>query len=434
MAAERTDSSVVAGLAGKSSFFRQSGWLLLAATASGVFMWAVHKVAGKMPKAEYGVFVTLLQALNMMAIPAMGLQMVFVQQTVSAATDTARRELVGAVRSVSLALFGLWLLMAAVIFAFRQNILTAYEIANPAALWMTVGVGLLAVCTPVLLGMLQGKMNFFWLGWAFLANGVGRLVMVAIAVLVFGGAAAGAMTGVLLATFGGLGIALWHTRDLWRGPALPMQWTPWLKRVLPLTLGYGAATAMLSMDMIVVGRFFPGEEKGFYGAAGIIGRALVFLTAPLTAVMFPRVVQSAARAEKTDVLAQALGATGLLGVAAAIGCTLFPELPLRIVYDKSYLAISPLIPWFAWCMLPLTLANVLVNNLLARERFGVVAWLVIIAAAYGITLWNYHPSFLAVVKTLGVFAFLFLTASLLFTWFTGTKRPSNLEKTAERPT
>src|SRR5205823_8869020 len=99
----------------------------------------------------------------------------------------------------------------------------------------------------------------------------------------------------------------------------------------------------------------------------------VYFTQPLAAVMFPKIVQSAARAEKTDVLAHALGVTALAGGAAAIGCTVFPSLPLRIVYDKSFLEVAtPLVPWFAWCMLPLTLATVLINALLARAQYRAV--------------------------------------------------------------
>src|SRR5512135_2464245 len=124
---------------------------------------------------------------------------------------------------------------------------------------------------------------------------------------------------------------------------------------------------MMSVDMTVVQYFFPEIMTGYYAAAGMIGRALVFLTAPLTQVMFPKVAESAARSEKSNAAMLALGATALIGAGAALGCTLLPSLPLRIVYDASYVRIAWLVPWFAWCMVPLTLGSVLVNNLLARE-------------------------------------------------------------------
>jgi hypothetical protein len=120
-----------------------------------------------------------------------------------------------------------------------------------------------------------------------------------------------------------------------------------------------------------------------------------------------------------------LGATALLGGGAALFCTLFPALPLRLVYNASFLVIKPLVPWFAWCMLPLTLANVLINNLLARQRFRAVPWLIVVAAAYGLTLLaagNYLvrldslAAFKIVVQILGLFSLLLLGVSIWFSW------------------
>jgi hypothetical protein len=106
-------------------------------------------------------------------------------------------------------------------------------------------------------------------------------------------------------------------------------------------------------------------------------------------------------------------------------------LPLQLVYEKSYLVIKPLVPWFAWCMLPLTLSNVLISNLLAREKFAVVPLLVSVAIAYGLTLLAISPllglthhlsqaeqlaAFKTVVQILGGFSLLLLAVSAYFTW------------------
>jgi len=118
----------------------------------------------------------------------------------------------------------------------------------------------------------------------------------------------------------------------------------------------------------------------------------------------------------------ALGVTLLAGGAAALGCTLFPSLPLRIVYEKSFLDVStPLVPWFAWCMLPLTLSNVLINSLMARARFNAVPWLVAVAVGYGVTLYFRHDTFQSVIQTLGIFSVLLLAVCSWFTWGVKTK-------------
>ena len=88
---------------------------------------------------------------------------------------------------------------------------------------------------------------------------------------------------------------------------------------------------------------------------------------------------------------------------------------MLIIYNRSYLAYAWLVPWFAWCMLPLTLATVLVNNLLAREIYRAVPWLWLVAIGYAVSLWHFHATFLQVVKTLGLFGTLLTLVSLWFT-------------------
>jgi O-antigen/teichoic acid export membrane protein len=170
---------------------------------------------------------------------------------------------------------------------------------------------------------------------------------------------------------------------------------------------------MQTHDPVVVQHAF--TNTGGYNAARLVGAALVFLTAPLAVVLFPKIARSHALSEKSNVLLQALGATGLIGALAALASTLFPELPLRIMSGTQYIESAPLVPWFAWCMWPLAIANVLINNLLARERFAAVPWLLAVAAGYGITLQFRHDSFTTVIRTLGLFGLLLVVVCVVFT-------------------
>jgi O-antigen/teichoic acid export membrane protein len=183
----------------------------------------------------------------------------------------------------------------------------------------------------------------------------------------------------------------------------------------------------MNADVILVRSLFEPETTGYYSAAGILGRALAYFTGPMAQVMFPKVVQSAARAERTNVVAQAVGATALLGAVGAILCTVVPWLPLQVVYPPKYLMIEPLVPWFAWCVLPLTLSNVLINNLLARGRYAVVPWLVVVGLGYAAALVFISgridikaelAAFKTIVGVLGSFGLMVLAVCCWFTWRT----------------
>ena len=411
------------------AFFRQSGWVMLTMTFAGGVMYAVHPIVARhVPKEEYGVFTTLLQVVSLMGIPAAGLAPVFAQQVAAAVTEAEHRTVISTFHGVCRAIFFIWLAMAVVVAVFWKQALASLQINTPTALAATVGVGLVAMLMPVMTGMLQGRQNFIWLGWINVIGGVGRFGMICLFVWLLGAWAAGAIGAVLVGMAATIAVSGWQTRDVWGVEKVKVNWGKWLRRVVPLTLGLGAATFMLSADMIFVQKFFPAKQTGFYAAAGMIGRALIFFTQPLTMVMFPKIAHSAARSQKTDVLALTLGATALAGAAAAIGCTLFPSLPLRAaMYDQTFLEIStPLVPWFAWCMLPLTLSGVLINSLMARARFSAVPWLVLVAVGYGVTLAvvGGHAGNLAdtqaglrlMIQTLGAFNLLLFGVCAWFTW------------------
>ena len=411
------------------AFFRQSGWVMITMTVGGAVMYAVHPViAGHVPTDEYGVFTTLLQVVSMMGIPAAGLAPVFAQQAAAAVTAAEQRAVISTFHGVCRAIFFIWLTMAVTLAIFWKQALAGLQMNNPAALAATVGVGLAAMLMPVMSGILQGRQNFIWLGWINVIMAVGRFGMICLAVLAFGAWAAGAITGVLIGMALAILVAAWQMRDAWGAEKTEVNWREWLARVVPLTLGLGVATFMLSADMIFVKHYFPKGQVGYYAAAGMIGRALIYFTAPLTMVMFPKIAHSAARSQKTDVLKLTLGATALAGAVAAIGCTLFPWLPLQAaMYGKSFLEIStPLVPWFAWCMLPLTLSGVLINSLMARAKFSAVPWLVLVAIGYGVALMlvgryagslaDTQAGLRMMIQTLGAFNLLLFVTCAWFAW------------------
>jgi O-antigen/teichoic acid export membrane protein len=427
MSAAKTETTPATAEKHHVTFFRQSGWMMFASTASGALMYCVHPIVTReIPISEYGVFTTMLQVIALMGIPAVGLQPVFAQQQAAAITDEQKRIVASEFRAVWRAIFFIWLGMALVAGIFWRQTLAGLKIENSAALAVTVLIGLAAMWMPLVSGILQGRQDFFWLGWTNILNGVGRFGLICLVVLIFHGWAAGSLSAVFLGMLAVIVIGGWQIRDVWKIKTAPVQWKNWLRRIVPLTFGLGAATFMLSADMIFTRYFFPSEQTGFYAAVGTIGRGLIFFTQPLTLVMFPKLARSMATGEKSNALALALGATLLAGVAAAIGCTLFPSLPLLIMGGKKYLVAVSLVPWFAWCMLPLTLSNVLISGLMARSRFAAVPWLVLVAVGYGValTVVGRHAGNLAdtqgglrmMIQTLGVFNLLLLGVCAWFTW------------------
>lgn len=426
-------SSTTTGLApahadeSHTTFFRQSGWLVVATGGAGVFMMATQIVAnGWMQPAEYSVWFALLRIFLLMSIPSIGLQIIFAQQAAATVSERQHHQLTRTLRATFQATFLIWLVMAVIAFAGQNHWITLLKITNPAALWVTVTIGLASLWSPIVKGLLQGQQNFSGLGWVLIIDGVGRFAAIVV-ILGLGGQAAGGMSAALVGQGASVAVGGWLIRRLLRGPSEKMDWKPWLRRALPLSLGFGSIYFMSNADVVFVQGVFSKEQAPFYMPAAMIGLALFTFAGPLAAVMFPKVVRSSALTQNTRAMRRALTATAIICGVAALACTVLPGLPVRIIFFRKpeYWSAAPLVPWFAWCLSPLILANVLVSNLLARERFAVVAWAAFLAVSYGAALGLLKPrlmemevmvAFRTVIQTLGIFSLLLLAVAALFTW------------------
>lgn len=399
----------------RATFFRQSGWLMVANIAGGVMMWGVHFLAKVIPKEEYAVFGTLLVVT--MCVPGGPLQMVFAQQTAAALATRRERQLAGMIRLGWIGTTLLWLAGAITMLAFQGQLTERWKVPNPAALWILMMVVLLSLWLPMFLGVLQGRQNFLWLGWAMMLNGVGRLGGSAFIVLVLGGLATGMMNGVAIGLAVGVAIAIWHTRDLWGGPTEAFDRGGWLKQVLPLMLGAGACQFLFTADTMFVNAYFTADQTAPYVVAGTLSRALMWLVGPLVAVMFPKIVHSAARSEKSDLLKPVLLGTAAMTAVGAVGLCVLGPWVVRFVSKPAYVENAvAMLPWYAGAMLPLSLANVLVNNLLAHARLGIVPVLAVMAVGYGVALTFIHSSPVTVLQVLGATNLLLLAISAWFTF------------------
>jgi O-antigen/teichoic acid export membrane protein len=412
---------------GKAGFFRQSTWMVTATFAGGFFMTLVHTVARKMGPQEYSTFVTLLRLLIIMGIPSAALQTVFAGQTAAVTDDRRARQLSATTRAILAGTFLIWLASALAVLAASGPLSRLLKVSHPAALYFTLLLCLTSLWTPIIKGLLQGQHRFGGLGWLQITDGVGRFFMTLLVVLLLGGKAAGAMLAAFTGQFATLVIGLVLTYSIWRArPTVAFDAKAWLTEAVPLTLGLGTVLLMSSMDMLFVqGLFADTRQTALYSGAMLTGYAIIQFISPVAMVMFARVAQSAARSEKSDSLKLTLTATLTFGCIAAVGCTLLPKLPLRLMYfsNREMWNAAPLVPWFAWGLLPLTVANVLVQNILARARFAAVPWLMLVPGLYGAALCFQAPAlvrmppfdaFIRIVQTLGLAA---VALCLVAAWF-----------------
>jgi uncharacterized membrane protein YvlD (DUF360 family) len=314
------------------------------------------------------------------------------------------------------------------------------KIPHPAALWYAGLLLLPTLWLPVLKGVLQGQHKFAGLGWLQILEGIGRLGAIGIGVLLLRSQASGAIFAVLA----GLSITTiwgaWLNRQVWlHKSAIRFDWRRWVGLVVPLTMGLGSVILMYTLDTLFVqSLFYDPHARSFYIGAMFTGFAMFQFIAPVTLVMFPKIVHSIAHSEKTDALKLTVAVAAGFGCLAAVGCTIFPKLPIELIFFRSpeMWPASRLVPWFAWAYLPLILANVLISNLLAHKRFQAAPWLLVVPVIFGLTMLLLSPillgqkdfffAFELLIVTLGLFNLLLFGVASWFTWRRPAKGFSDL--------
>lgn len=409
-------------------FFRQSAWLMMAGIAGGIMTFSVHFLNKGITDAEYSIFITLMMATA--CIPAMPLQMVFTQQSANALALNREKQLAGMIRFAWFWASAIWLLGAAAVLVFQSAIVRGWGLPNAIGLWVTIPMVLMSLWLPLFSGLLQGRQDFFWLGWTTILGGIARLGGAAAFVFLLHGGAAGMMAGALVGVGLAVGIGIWRTRDLWSQPAEPFGLKNSLGQIVPLMLGFGASQFLFTSDPMFVKAFFSADAMKPYGVAGTLARGILWFVMPMASVMFPKLVHAHARSEKSNLFGIVVMGTGIFAVLGAMCLWLAGPLIIKIMFKSHDVnATMALIPWYAGAMIPLALANVLVNDLLARGRYRVVPFMVLLAIAYGLTLpyvlrhSTEADGFKAALQTLGIFTLLLFGVCALFTW--GGKRPQS---------
>lgn len=407
-------------------------------------MMLVHTVVGKTGDRAYAQFKALLGTFYLIGAAGGALGTLFAQQTAAAVTPEQERQVGTAARRVALAILLTGIVLALLLVPNVSRLTALWKLDNSAALWVTGLLGLLSLWGNLGRGIAQGCQNFFALGTAGIFDGFGRLAAVSVIVIGFGGLAAGAMTGAVIGSSFAVLVLAWASWSvLTRSSTEGFQWGPWMRRFLPLTVGFGVLQFLLNFDNLYWQSLIPATAQDHwllgrhYSPAQTIGFGLTQFTLPLATVMLPRIARSAATGESSNSLRLTLITTLTLGGTAAVACTLFPKLPLQIMFfsKRENWEAAPLVPWFAWAMLSYTLANLFLNNLFARERFGVVPWMAVVAAGYAGALWLLRERLLgmepmAAYKTVvGALALANLILFAIAVWFS---RPMPL-KSSPRP-
>ena len=207
-----------------------------------------------------------------------------------------------------------------------------------------------------------------------------------------------------------LGWPHWPWADGW--PALARNY----QQLWPFVVMAATGAWLVKGDMVLLGLDggpkLQAQDLSMYAACTRLTEAGLLVFAPFTNVLFRRLNQLHAAQDpaamnrlgwRSAALALGLGAVG-------VGCALwFGDAAMALLFGSSFAAAGALLPWVA-CMLPLTMANLVVAQwltTLGHERI-VSAWMLLAAGVLSVCLpwwaaeWSVQGAAMAVVAAQGL--------------------------------
>jgi len=387
-----------------SKFARASAWMILSTLAAGTLAYVFQILMGRiLSPNEYGLFSAMMGLFAILAAPSSTLMMV-----ISRKVSQYRAEH----DAGSITHFYYWINIRTVIFGglvFGVFLFFAPQIQlymKAASIMQVYLIGFLVLITfmPIINNaFLQGIQSFLWLSasgslWALLK------IIFSFALVFIGFGVSGAIGGIILSSLLISFItyyALYQQLSVGRDKSYREQHLTF-KPVLPVLLANIAFTGITQLDIVLVNYYFSAQDTGFYAAASILGKAVMYLSGSIAMALFPMVAELHTRSESSlHLLLQAVGLTALLSGTGAIFYFMFGEAIIVLFFGEEYRTAGTILKFYGFAALPMALVMVVEHFLIAKGRVLFAYLFILILPLQLIAVYFYHSNLLMIVSIVG---------------------------------
>lgn len=384
-------------LARQTELARHGVVLFGALTLSNLSNYVFHVVISRLlGPGDYGALGALLSAFIMVSVPAGALQVLVAKRisVLRASGDPARAGgvLVAMLRGgtgIALAAGAITALASPLIRDFMR-----LRSLTPALIF--AGYVVLSVITPIVRGALQGQMRFNALAGLSAGTTLLRLVSGVLFVAI-GWGVAGAVGASLVAEAAFIVFGVPRLRSLFRqSMILRIRIRSLIREAQMAVLAFGGFWAIVSLDTVLVRHYFPADSSGFYAAASVAARIVLFLPGAIAMVAFPRFAESAGRSvDARRILFHSIVVVTIVGFFAATILTVFRTLVVRMLFGTAYLEGTVIIGTLAFAMALMGISNILIYFHLASNSKALHSLIgAIVVQAAGIAM--FHESIIQV--------------------------------------
>lgn len=323
------------------------------------------RVLGPAQFADAAVLITFLLVLSFVA---MTFQLVTAKFSVVFENETFKNFISKIYKNATIVGLGLGALI--IVFA---NQLQALFNTSSSSMFTIFGIGVpLYFLMSVNRGVFQGKKEFKSLSITYQAEMLSRLIITLALIFLFDIQSSVVIAVGILISFGfGLVPFKFKNLNFKKTIAIEASQAKQVKSFFVITAFYELTQIIINnSDILLVKHYFDAYDAGLYASLALIGRIVYFVAWMFVMLLLPTVVQLKKEGQATaPILFKYVGYIAAIATAIVIGCALFPETAITILFGDSYLTMAPLLWKYALATGLFAISNIFAYYYLSLDRY-----------------------------------------------------------------
>ena len=221
-------------------------------------------------------------------------------------------------------------------------------------------------------GVFQGKKEFKWLSITYQAEMLSRLIITLGLIFLLDIQSSVVIAIGILISFG-LGLLPFKFKQInfKKTITISKSHIKQVRRFFIITAFYELTQIIINnSDILLVKHYFDAYDAGLYASLALIGRIVYFVAWMFVMLLLPTVVQLKKEGKTTaPILFKYVGYIAAIATAIVIGCALFPETAIIVLFGDSYLSIAPLLWKYALATGLFAISNIFAYYYLSLDKF-----------------------------------------------------------------
>lgn len=221
-------------------------------------------------------------------------------------------------------------------------------------------------------GVFQGKKEFKSLSITYQAEMLSRLIITLALIFLLDVQSSVLIAIGILISFG-FGLVPFKLKNLnfKKSIAIEASQSKQVKNFFIITAFYELTQIIINnSDILLVKHYFDAYDAGLYASLALIGRIVYFVAWMFVMLLLPTVVQLKKEGKATaPILFKYVGYIAAIATAIVIGCALFPETAITLLFGDSYIAMAPLLWKYALATGLFAISNIFAYYYLSLDRY-----------------------------------------------------------------